>query len=73
MTEEYRNMCQRTIDNLHEAQLHLQAAQRCVGAAIHFNTLNGTDRKLLNRVKVDLVGPIEQIGCVIDAKKIELR
>lgn len=73
LTEEYLNMCQRTLDNLREAQRHLQATLRCVGVAIHFNTLNGTDRKLLNKIKVDLVGPIEQIECVIDAKKIELR
>lgn len=63
----------RTIDSLRWAQRHLQAAQRSIQTARSFLMLNGNERKLLDRTKVDLVEPIEDIQCVIDAQSIRVK
>lgn len=71
--DEYRNLCRRTIDNLRQAQLQLQAAQRYIGNAKMFRVLNGSERRILNRTQVNLVDPIENIEGVINSVKIQLR
>lgn len=73
MKEEYQPLCQRTIEHLKQAQIQLQASQRSIGTAIRFNAINGNERKLLSRVKIDLVDPIEQIESVIIALKISIQ
>lgn len=71
--EEYLDLCQKAIDALKEAQRNLQAAQRNIGTAKGFNVLNGGERKLLDRTKVNLVDPIESIQTVINTIRIQLR
>ncbi len=73
MTEEYRNLCQRTLDNLREAQRSIQRAQSSIGAAKSFLALNGNENKLLDKVKLSLFEPYDNIQCVIDALKILLK
>lgn len=73
MSEEYRNLCQRTIDNLKQAQLQLQGAQRYIGNAKGFHVLSGSERKILDREQVNLVDPIEAIEGVIKSIKIAMR
>lgn len=73
MTEEYRNQCQRTLDNLKEAQRAIQRAQSCIGAAKSFHALNGNENKLLDRVKLSLYEPYDNIQCVVDALNILLK
>lgn len=73
MSEEYRNLCQRTIDNLKQAQLQLQRAQRYIGNAKGFHVLSGPERKILDREQVNLVDPIEAIEGVIKSIKIAMR
>ena len=73
MTEEYRNNCQRTVENLSQAQRCLQQAQMYIGFAIKCNTLNGNERKILGRVKVNLIDPIDEIEVVRNAINILLR
>ncbi len=73
MTEEYRNNCQRTVENLAQAQRCLQQAQTYIGFAIKCNTLNGNERKILGRVKVNLVDPIDEIEVVRNAINIQLK
>lgn len=73
MTEEYRNLCQRTLDNLKEAQLHLQRAQSHIKAAKSFNAISGNERKLLDKVYMSLYEPYDNIQCVIEAIRIMLK
>lgn len=73
MTEEYRNFCQRTRDNLKQAQLSLQRAQFYIDAAKSFHVLSGSERKLLDKVKVNLVDPHEEIESVINSLNIQLK
>lgn len=73
MSEEYNNLRQRTIDNLKQASLKLQCAQRCIGNAKSFHALNGSERKILDRTQINLVGPIEAIESVINSIKIQIR
>ncbi len=71
--KEYTNLCQRTIDNLKQAQLQLQAAQRWIGNAEMFHALSGHERQILDRLKVNLVDPIEEIERVINSVKSQMR
>ena len=71
--KEYTNLCQRTIDNLKQAHLHLQAVQRWIGNAEMFHALSVRERQILDRVKVNLVDPIEEIEGVINSVKIQMR
>ena len=73
MTDEYRNLCQRTRDNLKQAQMSLQRAQFYIGAAKSFHALSGSERKMLDKVKVNLIEPIDSIQCVIDAVNIQMK
>lgn len=59
--------------HLKEAERHIQAAQRCIGNARHCGIVNGNERRMLTRVKVNLVDPIEQIEIVVNAIKIGLK
>lgn len=73
MTDEFLTKSQQTLMHLKEAERHIRAAQRCIGTAIRFNAINGNERKLLGRVKVNLVDPIEQIEIVVNAIKIGIK
>lgn len=73
MTEEYRNLCQRTRDNLKQAQLSLQRAQSCISTAKSFHIISGAERKLLDKVRINLVDPIDNIQSVVDALNIQLK
>lgn len=73
MTEEYRNLCQRTRDNLKQAQLSLQRVQFYIDAAKSFHALSPSERKMLDKVKINLVEPIEEIDCVINSLNIQLK
>lgn len=73
MTEEYRNLCQRTRDNLKQAQLSLQRAQFYIDAAKSFHALSPSERKMLDKVKINLVDPIEELDCVINSLNIQLK
>lgn len=73
MDEEYRTAVQRTLDNLHEAQRSIQRTQSYIGTAIKFHALNGSERKLMNEVKLGLINPHDKIQQVIDALKISLK
>ena len=73
MTEEYRNLCQRTRDNLKQAPMSLQRAQFYIDAAKSFHALSGTERKSLDKVKVNLVEPIDSIQCVINALNFQMK
>lgn len=73
MTEEYKNLCQRTKDNLKQAQMSLQRAQSCISAAQSFHVLSVSERKLLAKVKINLVDPIDNIQSVVDALNIQLK
>lgn len=73
MTDEFLTKSRQTLLQLKEAQRHIQAAQRCIGNACHCGIVNGNERKLLNRVKVNLVDPIEQIESVVNAIKIGIK
>lgn len=73
MTEEYRNLCQRTRDNLIEAKLQIQRAQSSIKAAKSFNALNSHERKLLDRAIMSMYDPIDNIQCVIDSLRITLK
>ena len=73
MTEEYRTLLQRTIDNLKEAQRQIQRAQRSIGATKSFKTLNSNERKLLDKVNMSMFDPIDNIQCVVDALNITLK
>lgn len=73
MTEEYSYLCQRTRDNLKQAQMSLQRAQFYIDAAKTFHALNGSERKLLDKVKVNLVEPIDSIQCVINTIDIQMK
>lgn len=73
MTDEFKTKSQQTLMHLKGAQQHIQAAQRSIGNACHCGIVNGNERKLLSRVKVNLVDPIEQIEIVVNAIKIGLK
>lgn len=73
MTDEFLTKSQQTLMHLKEAERHIQAAQRCIGNACHCGIVNGNERRLLNRVKVNLVDPIEQIESVVNAIKIGIK
>lgn len=61
MSEEFQELGGRTVESLKEAQRHIQSAQRCIGEAMRLNALTGNERKLLNRVKADLIEVIEAL------------
>lgn len=73
MTDEFLIKSQQTLMHLKEAERHIWAAQRCIGSACHCGIVNGNERKLLGRVKVNLVDPIEQIEIVVNAIKIGIK
>lgn len=73
MTEEYRNLLQRTKDNLKQAQLALQRAQFYIDAAKSFHALSPSERKIVDKIKINLVDPIEEIECVVNSLNIQLK
>ena len=74
MTDEFLTKSQQTLMHLKEAERHIQAAQRCIGNACHCGIVNGNERRLLTKVKVNLIDPIAQrIEIVVDAIKIGLK
>lgn len=73
MTEEYRTLCQRTLDNLKEAQRNIQRAQSHINAAKSFHAISGNERKLLDKVIMSLYEPYDNIQCVVEAIKILLK
>lgn len=73
MTDEFLTKSQQTLMHLKEAERQIQAAQRSIGIACHCGIVNGNERKLLGRVKVNLVDPIEQIESVVNAIKIGIK
>lgn len=73
MIDEFKTKSQQTLMHLKEAERHIHAAQRCIGNACHCGIVNGNERRLLTKVKVNLVDPIEQIEIVVNAIKIGLK
>lgn len=63
----------RTLDNLKQAQKQLQRVQSSIGAAKSFNALTGSERKILDKVKLGLFDPYDNIQSVIDAINIQLK
>ena len=73
MNGDYNEMCRRALDCLKEAQRNLQAAQGCIKTAKRFGVMGGSEHKLLDRVRIDLVEPIDKIEIVVEALRIRIR
>lgn len=63
----------RAVDALRDAILSIQRAQTYLGIAKNFKTLNGVERKIIDRIHIDLIEPIDKINAVREAQRIGLK
>lgn len=69
----YQEKQRRAIEFLEEAIRKIQEAQTYLKFAIKQGTMNGDERKAIQRVNINLVDPIDEIQWVRDALSIAIK
>ena len=53
--------------------MSLQRAQFYIDAAKSFHALSPSERKMLDKVKINLIDPIDEIECVLNSLRIQMK
>lgn len=64
---------ERAVSSLEKAILSIQQAQTFLKNAKRFGTLNGAERKIIDRVCINLIDPIDEIYAVREAQRIGIK